>query len=321
MADFRIHLYGNLSTLLSAGLPILRTLHTAQNTARWGIKKMLIQIERDVSSGSELSESMSKWPRHFSNLDLSLIRVGEKTGQLAEVFKSLAEWYELRKKLKNAMISGMVYPVFILHFAALFAPIPGAVLGGGWESYWRHFFGILALLYIPAAAIFLGRLLLPKQGFIRRLFDRIFLMIPVLGTALKCLAVGRFSHFFSMMYKAGIPIMEAARLSIQLCGNSVIRHRLEGGYQAAKHGSPMSSGFSSNLDREFLELWMVGEESGDLDKTSAKLGEIYLDKARFRFEMIAQWLPKLIYFAIMGFIAYQIIKGVLTVYGTVLNSF
>jgi type II secretory pathway component PulF len=321
MADFRIHFYGNLSTLLSAGLPILRALRTAQTHARFGWRKILARLEQDVSRGTELSESMSQWPRRFSSLDLALVRVGEQTGQLAELFKSLAEWYELRRKLKHVMLSGMMYPLFVLHLGAMISPVPGAVLKGGWESYWYGVFGILSLFYIPLAAIIAIRLFLPKQGFLRRIFDEIILPIPVLGAALKCLAVGRFSYLFSMMYKAGVPIMEAARLAIQSCGNLAVRRRLEGGYTAAKQGSPMSQGFSKDLYPEFLELWAVGEESGELDKTSAKLGQIFLDKAQFRFEMLAQWLPKIVYFAIMAFMAYQVIKGFQTVYGQALTDF
>jgi len=321
MADFRIHFYGNLSTLLSAGMPILRALRIVQGYTRFGWKKILVRLEHDVSRGTELSESMSQWPRRFSRLDLALVHVGEQTGQLAELFKSLADWYELRRKLKHIMLSGMMYPLFVLHLGAMISPVPGAVLKGGLESYWHGVFGILSFFYVPLAVIIAMRLFLPKQGVVRRVFDEIVLLIPVLGPAVKCLAIGRFSYLFSMMYKAGVPILEAARLAIQSCGNEAIRRRLDGGYTATKQGTPMSKGFSQNLAPEFLELWSVGEESGELDKTSAKLGQIYLDKAQFRFEMLAQWLPKIVYFAIMAFMAYQVIKGFQTVYGGVMTDF
>jgi type II secretory pathway component PulF len=322
MADFRIHFYGNLSTLLSAGLPILRALHTTQGYARLGWKKILVRLEHDVSRGTELSESMAQWPRRFAKLDLALVRVGEQTGQLAELFKSLADWYELRRKLKHIVLSGMLYPLFILHLGALISPIPGAVLkGGGWESYRHGVFSILSLFYIPLAGVVAIRLLLPRQGLIRRIFDEIVLRIPLVGSAIKCLAIGRFSYLFSMMYKAGVPVIEAAKLATQSCGNEAIYRRLEGGYTATKQGTPMSKGFSQNLDPEFLELWSVGEESGELDKTSGKLGQIYLDKAQFRFEILAQWLPKIVYFAIMAVMAYQALKGFQAVYGGLLNEF
>lgn len=321
MADFRIYLYRNLATLLSAGMPILRALRSVQRVGHRGWKKILTQIEQDIRNGMELSESMRHWPQRFPSLDLALVQVGEQTGQIAELFNSLADWYELRQKLRNAMVSGLVYPIFVLHAAAFLAPIPSAVLGGGWDSYWSQFFGILALFYVPLAVVLLARRCLPKQGFARRLFDQSILLIPVLGSAYKCLAIGRFSYFFSMMYKAGVPIAKSAHLSIHACGNQVIRSRLEGGYQATLSGNPMSEGFSKNLDSDFLQLWAVGEESGELDKTSAKLGEIYLDKARFRFEMIAQWLPKIVYFAIMGFIAFQVIRAVTTIYGRIFTDF
>jgi type IV pilus assembly protein PilC len=308
---------------LSAGLPILRALHTVQTHARFGWKKTLTKLEFDVSHGTELSESMAQWPRRFPKLDMALVRVGEQTGQLAELFKNLADWYELRRKLKHMMLSGMSYPTLIFHMGAFIAPIPNAVLGtgSGLDAYWRGVLGMLLLFYTPLAIIFIVRLILPKEGLIRRIFAEIVLLIPVVGSAIKCLAIGRFSHLFSMMYKAGVPIMEAARLAYESCGNAAILSRLEGGYTAAKHGTPMSQGFSKNLPIEFLELWSVGEESGELDKTSAKLGEIFLDKAKFRFELIAEWTPKIVYGIIMVYLAIQVLKGFQTVYGGLMTDF
>lgn len=322
MADFRINLYQNLSTLLSAGLPILRALHTVQNNASGRWKKPLVQIEQEVGGGCELSEAMSRRPRYFARLDISLTQIGEQTGQLAEVLNSLAEWYELRRKLKHLIIAGLAYPLFVFHLAALILPVPIIALSGmNWSTYVPRVLSILSFLYIPAVALYCFRLLFPKHGMARRFFDEIFLRIPVVGSALRCLAMGRFCYTFAIMYKAGVPIIECARLSHESCGNEAIKHRLKGGYDAARNGTPMSQGFNRNLDTEFLELWNIGEESGNLDKSSEKLGQIYIEKAKFRFELIANWAPKLLYFVIMGVMAYMIIKLFSQIYGNLTTGF
>jgi type IV pilus assembly protein PilC len=322
MADFRINFYQNLSTLLSAGLPILRALHTVQNSASGRWKKHLSEIEREVGGGYELSESMSRRPRYFANLDISLTRIGEQTGQLAEVLNSLSEWYELRRKLKRLIISGLTYPVFVIHVAAFILPIPVIALSGmDWSTYLPRVLNILSFFYVPVFFFYLLCRLFPRHGSVRRIFDELFLRIPLLGSALRCLAMGRFCYTFSIMYKAGVPIIECALLSHESCGNEAVKHRLKGGYDAARNGTPMSQGFGRNLDAEFLELWNIGEESGNLDKASEKLGQIYLDKARFRFELIASWAPKLVYFSIMGVMAYMIIKLFSQIYGSLPTQF
>jgi type II secretory pathway component PulF len=72
---------------------------------------------------------------------------------------------------------------------------------------------------------------------------------------------------------------------------------------------------------DFLELWSVGEESGDLDKASEKLAQIYMEKAQFRFELISQWVPKLLYFAVIIFMGIQIIRAFMTIYGGITDNF
>jgi type II secretory pathway component PulF len=320
VADFRIQFYQNFSTLLSAGLPILRTLKTLQKQSPRRYRKLLGQIETEVSQGSELSEAFAKRPRLFADLDVMLVHVGEQTGQLAEILKDMGDWYQKRQQQRRMIQSGLAYPAFILHFGAFLAPAPSAILSGGTDAYIRGVLTILALFYIPLGLFLLYRCLAPRRGILRRIIDSITLLIPLFGSAFRCLAIGRYSSVFSIMYKAGIPILRCAELAPFACGNLAVAAQFNGGYDAAKTGSAMSEGFGRSLPLDFLELWAVGEESGDLDKTSAKLAQIYMDKAQFRFEIVAQWMPKIVYFAVMIFMAIQIIKGFMTIYGGLANS-
>jgi type IV pilus assembly protein PilC len=320
VADFRIHFYQNFSTLLSAGLPILRALRTLQKQSPRRYQKLLRQLETEVSQGSELSEAMSKRPSLFHDLDIILVRVGEQTGQLAEILKDMGDWYQRRQQQRRMIQSGLLYPAFILHFGAFLAPAPSAILSSDVGIYIRGVLSILALFYIPLLAFLLYRCLAPQRGILRRVIDGVTLTIPLFGSAFRCLSIGRYSSVFSIMYKAGIPILRCAEVAPQACGNAAMAARFNGAYNAAKTGSPMSEGFGRGLPPDFLELWAVGEESGDLDKTSAKLAQIYQDKAQFRFELIAQWMPKVVYFAVVLLMAYQIIRGFMTIYGGLMNN-
>lgn len=283
-------------------------------------RRLLGDIEAEVSRGSEISEAMAKRPRLFQDLDIMLVHVGEQTGQLAEIFKDLGDWYQRRHHQRRMIQSGLLYPAFILHFGAFLAPAPSAILSGGMDTYYRGVLSILALFYIPLFLVLLYRLFAPKRGILRRIIDTFSLAIPLFGSAFRCLAIARYSSVFAIMYKAGIPILRCAEQAPQACGNLAIAGQFIGAYEAAKTGSAMSEGFGRGLPPDFLELWNIGEESGDLDKTSAKLAQIYMDKAQFRFELIAQWLPKIVYFIIVLFMAYQIIKGFMTIYGGIINN-
>jgi type IV pilus assembly protein PilC len=321
MADFRINFYQNLSTLLNAGLPILRAIRTTQQRSLKRHRHILRHIEEDIHAGVEMSESMKAFPRLFEPLDVMLVHVGEQTGQLAEILKNLGGWYQFMQKQKRMVLGGLIYPFFMFHVAAFLMPVPWVVLGGGgMEAYIHIVISSLILLYVPLTIAFLIFKLTPSRGILRRIQNTLVLWIPLLGSAFRCLAIGRYCSVFSIMYKAGIPILQCAESATRTCGNMAVAHLFEGGYTAAKSGEPMSNGFSPSLPPEFLELWSVGEESGDLDKASEKLAEIYLDKAQFRFNLISTWTPRLIYLAFVFVMAILIVKAFVKIYSTMINS-
>jgi type II secretory pathway component PulF len=321
MADFRINFYQNLATLLSAGLPILRAIRTTQQRSLRRYRHILQHIEKDIAAGVEMSESMKALPRLFEPLDVMLVHVGEQTGQLAEILKNLGDWYQFQQKQKRMVLGGLIYPFFMIHMGIFLIPVPWAVLdGGGLKAYTHIVTSSLISLYAPLIITFLIVKLTPPSGFLRRIQNTLVLWIPLLGSAFRCLAIGRYCSVFSIMYKAGIPILRCAELAPQTCGNLAVARLFEGGYTAAKSGQPMSEGFSPSLPPEFLELWSVGEESGDLDKASEKLAEIYLDKALFRFNLISTWTPRLIYFTFVFVMAIMIVKAFVKIYSTMINS-
>jgi type II secretory pathway component PulF len=321
MADFRINFYQNLSTLLNAGLPVLRAIQTTQQRSLRRYRHILQHIEKDISAGIEISESMKAFPRLFEPLDVMLVHVGEQTGQLAEILKNLGDWYQFKQKQKQMVLGGLIYPFFILHMGILLIPVPWAALGGGGMKAYIHIvISSLVSLYVPLTITFLLLKLTPPWGFLRRIQNTIVLWIPLLGSAFRCLAIGRYCSVFSIMYKAGIPILRCAELAPQTCGNMAVARLFEGGYTAAKSGEPLSEGFSPSLPPEFLELWTIGEESGDLDKASEKLAEIYLDKAQFRFNLISTWTPWLVYITVVFVMAILIVKAFVKIYSTMINN-
>ena len=123
------HVYHNLSTLLDAGVPLLRTLETA-GSAIGKMGGVLEEVRSSVRQGKDLAEAMAEHPKVFDGFDVAVVRVGETAGSLPDSFKRLGEWYDFKKRMRGIIISGSVYPLLLLHFGALIAPVPRLVLGG-----------------------------------------------------------------------------------------------------------------------------------------------------------------------------------------------
>jgi len=315
MADPRVQLFHTLSVLMDSGVPLLRALQVAGNTAAGGYQRHMRRIEDEVRRGRSLSESMSDF-RIFSPLDIALVRTGEETGQLAETLEELSRWYEFQARLRRTIIAGLTYPALVVHFAAFVAPlIPVLLSGFNWEGYGRGVLSILAVFYVPLFIVVGILRFSPRRGPLRLLLDRLFLSIPVLGTAVKKMAISRYCKAFALMYGGGIPILKAAEQAPDACGNMVMARRFERACEAVQTGRNMSEGFPRSIGQEFLAVWEVGEESGDLDTSAARLGRQYAEQAEHLFGLIAQMVPRIIYFLLLLYVGFLIIMAYMQILG------
>jgi type II secretory pathway component PulF len=321
MSKLRIQLYSNLSTLLAAGVPVLRSLQTARSAMPRRITKILTDLHARITRGETLAEAVAAWPRTFPVFDRTLIRVGEESGRLPEVLAELADWLTLARRLRGRFLSAMVLPFIVLHFGALVAPVPSLALGGMTVPEYIHtVLATLSIFYTPALAILLIVRLTPPSGLIRQALDDLVLWIPILGQAVFHYSLARFCKSFAILYSAGVPIVRSIDQSLDTVPNSRVRQRLAGSRQAVQSGQSPSEGFSRRLPAEFLALWHVGEETGDLDRSSAKLAQIETERAETWFTALSQWLPRFIYGIICLYMAYQILKNASMIFGSVTSG-
>ena len=324
MADPKIHFYESLSTLLEAGVPILRALPTAARTLHGPWRRMAQSIEQDLRQGRSLADSMAQQKRFFEPLEVELVRTGEQTGQLAEIFAQLAQWRQFLQQLKKTFWSGMILPIVILHAAAIVIPLPLLMRAllmneGSISDFFYSAAGILAFFYVPAIVIGTLVHLTPSQGLFKKMLDAFVCSIPLLGKAVINLSLSRYARTFAMLYRAGVPIVQAAEQATRNCGNWVVQQRLKGAYLNVKKGETMSAGFAPAVDPEFREIWLVGEESGELDQCAYRLGNLYAERAENTMKAFARGFPVAAYLILLGVLAFLVIRGFLSIYGKILN--
>ena len=146
----------------------------------------------------------------------------------------------------------------------------------------------------------------PKTGVLRKLVDGVILKLPLMGRAAKHLALSRYLRAFHTMFKAGVPVVRCAEMSANVTGNAVVREWVKPGAESARAGHPVSEGFGREFPKDFLDAWLVGEESGKLAEVTERLGRIAVEKAEWMIDQIAKWLPRLIYAIICVWIIYNI---------------
>lgn len=293
--------YHHLATMLDAGLPILRAFDTVTTHARGSFRRVLIRVKSSLSEGNTVSEAFAEFPKVFARFDRTMIKSADESGNLDTCFAMLSEWYEFLRRIKRIIISGLLLPFFVLHFAVIIYNMVFVFLGD--VPYQQGIVNILVtlawMIYVPLFIVWFAFTHGNKIPGLRELIDTIALLIPVLGKGVKELCISRFAKAFNMLYKAGVPISESFSLALPSTGNYLVGRMFKGGVAKIAEGKVLSAGFSRSVPIEYIDLWAIGEETGELDRCVDKIAEIASGRAELYLQEIAKWIPRLIYFGFM----------------------
>ncbi len=309
--------YHDLSVMLEAGLPILKALDTVTAGLRGNLQKVISDVRKSVSQGNGLSESMARHKEVFDVLDVTLVETAEVSGKLPECFRLLSNWYEFKERLLRIIIKGLILPFAVLTIAAFIIPVPDMLLGNiTFGGYFFRVFKVLAFFYLFFVIILIIYKLMRSNHSLSNIFDKVILRIPIVGQAVLQLSISRYCRAFNMLFKAGVPITQSLTQATKLAGNSVVSRFFEGGAKSAEAGNTACEGFAERLPLEYRNLWQIGEEAGELEKTVDKIAEIAGNKAELIFTELAKWLPRIIYGLICLWLVGKVLRGYADVYST-----
>jgi type II secretory pathway component PulF len=303
--------------MLAAGVPMQRSLNTLIPGLQGRLHEAFLALADGVAQGNPLAYTMVLHPKVFDPVDIMIVEVGEKSGNLPELIGLLSRWHEMSSRMLKRMVSGLLLPILVLTVAAFVFPLPSFVLGDmSLTSYLFKVIRILMLFWVPAAIIVLIIRITPGTGRARRVLDNIALRIPVLGSAVHKLAIGRFCWAFHMLCKAGVPYSESVDMAISVTGNLVVAGLFAPAAESVKAGELMSEGLSKKLPLELVEMWKIGEETGQLDDVTKRLANNYSEQADFWFSQFTCWFPRFIYLLICIVLIFMIFNLAGSIWGS-----
>jgi len=285
-----------LATLFEARIPMVQSLQTLiGESQRVGLRTVITQILDDVSGGMSLSQALAKHPQVFSAFYVNLVRSGEESGKLEDVFKYLADYlersYYLASKAKNAMM----YPAFVLVafvgviVVMLVVVIPKLVsifqdTGQAipfytqiviYLSLFLRQWGLALILLLFAGIIFLWRWGMSSAG--RLFFHRLQIHAPLVGDLYQKLYMARLTDNLQTLIAGGIPILRALSISGDVVGNVIYQKAITDAIDSVKAGSTISAAFERVPEIPVLVTQMIriGETSGKLDFILANITKFY----------------------------------------------
>jgi type II secretory pathway component PulF len=309
----RAELYQQLASLLSAGVGMLQALDLLHRSppAR-SFREPLSRIRSLIQEGHTFSESLARQTSWLPPFDLALIQAGEQAGRLAECCRLLSGYYEERAQLIRRVLGDLAYPLLIIHFAVIV--FPTSQLTGLLQdtSPLQFILGKLSILIPCYAAVFALMFAAQAQRAepLRSLLERTLAVIPLIGSARRHLALARLSAALEALISAGVTMIEAWELAAIASGSPAIRravHRWRHDLESGQTPGELLAA-SSVFPELFSNLYATGELSGQLDETLRRLHRHYQEEGSRKLQLVARWLPLLIYFGAMLMIAYQIIS-------------
>lgn len=285
---------------IRAGITVVKALEVACTDCKnQGFKDVLTDLQRQIEGGMRFHEAMSFYPGVFSAHFLSVIKAGESTSNLPEAFNDLKDYLEWVDKMMADVRQASVYPsivitvvsgfviflfsVIIPRFAALLDKLhvqqpllTRIVFGAGTfaqETWWMWLPMFLLFIFIAS----FGRRISPIVGLA---IDHVKLRLPFFGELNLMLALSRFAHNLSILYRSGLPIIQALEMCRGgLIGNMVVDKAVTQVEEEVKTGSTISEAMHRHSVFSALILRMVsmGEASGSLDKALDNVSAYYND--------------------------------------------
>lgn len=286
-----------LEQLSSAGVPLLEGLADLRDsTTNPHFQKVIGALVSEVEGGKMLSQALAQYPSIFGNVFVSLVRAGEQTGKLPEVFENLANTFKWQDELVSQTKRLLTYPLFVLFvvigavtFLMMFLvpqmtsfltnmgqelPTQTKVLmfiSKMFVNYWWLIFTL------PIALAMLTAVMIRQSPEMRYRFDYVKLHMPITGDILQKIILARFARYFALMYQTGIPILDAIKTCEDIVGNRAVASALNRAHQQINAGDSMSESFHNAglFPPLVVRMIKVGENTGGLDQSLLKISYFY----------------------------------------------
>ncbi len=294
--DDRLLFSRQMYTLLKSGVPIMRALAGLQDSARSVAMANVIQnLRTSLDSGRDLSSSMRRHPDVFSQFFVSMVRVGEMSGSLEEIFLRLFNHLEFEKDMKERVRQALRYPVFVVvamgvalvilnllvipAFAKLFAGLkadlpPITLVLIEFSNFMVHYWPVLLAL---AAAVVAGfRVYVATPGG-RYAWDKLKLRLPLAGSIAEKATLARFARSFAISLKSGMSMVQTLAALSQVVDNAFIAQRIEQMRDGVERGESVlrTARATGVFTPIVLQMVAVGEETGELDDLMQEVADMY----------------------------------------------
>ena len=286
-----------LAIMFKSEVPLIEVLETlARQTKNQSLKEKLLDMVEKIEGGNPLSKTFGFYPEIFSTFYINMVKSGEASGKLSDIFIYLAEHIEREYNFNGKIISALIYPAFVL---VVFLAVVGVVTfyvipkltplltesGGQLTLITQILLGTIAflkkwgwivILGLAFFVFFIYRYRKTKEG--KFFFDKFLLKLPFISSFLKKIYLSRFATNLSTLVAGGLPITKALEITGEVVGNEIYKSIILNTSEGVKRGESLSSilqRYPEAITPLFIQLTVVGEKTGTLDTALVNVVDFY----------------------------------------------
>ncbi len=303
-------LYDSLAQLIRSGITFSSALEKLSRTSGGRLHRVIERLRAGAARGQTVAESFAGQHPELGPMEASVLAAAERSGRLDHGLEQLAHYFEALARARETLIRKSAYPVFVLHFAIFVLAAPVAFLKSGPE-YLREVGTSLVLVYVVVAVLVLLIFMLRDAGATNASADQFLRRVPVAGRIRRSFALARFCLLYEVQLDAGLNVLEALPAAARASRSGMIRQAIERALPELRAGSQVGPllAVSGAFPETMMRAFMVGEETGGIDRELQRMGLEFQKDALVRLELMAEWSAKLLYVGLVLYLAWRIISG------------
>jgi general secretion pathway protein F/type IV pilus assembly protein PilC len=331
-------MYGQLADLIGSGVPLLRAIDSlAKSTVNVRLRGVLKEIRASVADGQSLTAAMREHERVFPALHTAMVQAGERASFLEDVLRSLSQFLERLDELRSKVLGAMIYPALLtgvglavligalIFFVPRFEPLLSGVhqsfptrllfaLSHGVRGFWH-----LILVALAGAGALLWSGLKSETG--KRWIEERRLKLPVVGVALRMVAITRFCRILGTMLANGVPMLQALSISKDSTGSPLLADRIAAAAENVRAGKSLTEPLRVGglFPEQILAMITVAEESNQLEKVLLHIADTVERRTNRQVDQAVRLVEPLILCGVaaaIGFLALGLLLPIFTMAST-----
>lgn len=285
-----------MNTLLKAGVPIMSALKGLEQPGEdTGLTRIIRELREGLENGNELSTCLARQPKVFDPFYVSMVRVGEFTGSLQEIFLRLFHHLEFDKFMRDQVRSATRYPTFVIITMAIAIGVINVFVIPTFAKAYAGFkaelpvitkgliaFSNFTVAYWPALIFFLAVLAFGFRVYIntargRLVWDELKLRLPIAGPIIRNATLARFARSFALAIRSGVPAVQALTIVADTVDNEYMGRKIEAMREGVERGEALrrTAVMADIFTPIVLQMLAVGEETGEVDEMMGEIAEMY----------------------------------------------